>query len=83
MGRNQTKPICARAGELGRAGLKKPVGTGPVTAVTGLTGSGIGRLETGPNLKFKFEFQKMEKFLKILQGATNLMVSNFLKISFI
>src|SRR6185312_10284782 len=35
----------------------------------------------------KFEFEKKskipKKFLKILQGATNLMVSNFLKNSFV
>ena len=44
------------------------------------SGSGLGRYQTGPNSKFKFKFKK---FLKILQGATNLMVSNFLKNSFI
>ena len=47
------------------------------------SGSGLGRYQTGPNSKFKFEFKKMKnsqkKFLKILQGATNLIVSNFLK----
>ena len=50
------------------------------------SGSGLGRYQTGPNSKFKFEFKKMknyQKILKILQGATNLMVSNFLKNSFI
>ena len=50
------------------------------------TGSGLGRYQTGPNSKFKFEFKKwkfLKKFLKILQGTTNLMVSNFLKNSFI
>jgi len=36
-------------------GLKKPTGTGPETAVTG---------QTGPNLKFEFEFKKNEKFPK-------------------
>ena len=50
-------------------------------------GSGLDRYQTGPNLKFKFKFfkknKKSQKFLKILQGATNLMVSNFLKNSFI
>ena len=44
--------------------------------------------QTGTNSKFKFKFKKNEKFPKkflktILQGATNLMVSNFLKNSFI
>ena len=49
-------------------------------------GFGLGRYETGPNSKFNFEFKKMKKSqknLKILQGTTNLMVSNFLKNSFI
>ena len=52
--------------------------------------SGLGRYQTAPNSKFKFKFKKMKnflkilkKFLKILQGATNLMVSNFLKKSFV
>ena len=43
-------------------------------------GSGLGRYQTGPNSKFKFEFKKIKNFqkiLKILQGATNLMVSIF------
>ena len=69
------------------AGLNFPTGTGPVPVKPVRTGSDSGRFETGPNSKFKFEFQKMKnsqkKFLKILQGATNLMVSNFLKYSFI
>ena len=51
------------------------------------TGSGLVRYETGQNSKFKFELKKMKnsqkKFLKILQGATNLMVSNFLQNSLI
>ena len=42
-----------------------------------------GRYQTDTNSKFEFEFKKNEKFLKILQGATNLMVSNFLKNSFV
>ena len=49
-------------------------------------GSGLDRYQTGPNSKFKFKFKKwkiLKKFLKILQGATNLMVSNFLKNPFI
>jgi len=50
---------------------------------SGLTGQ--ARFWFGPvsNSKFKFEFKKNEKFLKILQGATNLIVLNFLKNSFI
>ena len=50
------------------------------------SGSGLGQYQTGLNLKFKFKFKKMkkiQKFLKILQGATNLMVLNFLKNSFV
>ena len=50
------------------------------------TGSGFGRYPTDQNSKFKFEFKKwkiLKKFLKILQGAMNLMVSNFLKNSFV
>ena len=53
---------------------------------SGLTGSGLDRYQTGSNSKFKFKFKKwkiLKKFLKILQGAKNLMVSNFLKNSFI
>ena len=55
---------------------------------SGLTGFGfgLGRYQTGLNLKFKFELKNekfLKNFLKILQGATNLMVSNFLKNSFI
>ena len=49
-------------------------------------GSGFGRYSTGQNSKFKFKFKKWKipkKFLKIIQGAMNLMVSNFLKNSFI
>ena len=50
-------------------------------------GTGSVRYETGPNSKFKFEFKKNEKFpkkfLKILQGAKNLMVSIFFQNSFI
>ena len=70
-------------------GFTKPVGTGPAWPVTGYrsrSGSGLGRYQTGPNSKFKFELKKWKipkKFLKILQGATNLMVSNFLENSFI
>ena len=50
------------------------------------TGSGLGRFQTDPNLKFEFEFKKMKipkKILKILQVATNLMVSKNFKYSFI
>ena len=46
------------------------------------TGFGLGRYQTGPNSKFEFELKKLKipkKFLKIFQGATNLIVSNFLK----
>jgi len=63
-----------------------PTGTGPETAVTGQTGFSTGRFQTGSNLKFKFEFKKMkksQKIHKILQVATNLMVSIFFKYSFI
>jgi hypothetical protein len=37
-----------------RAGLTKPVGTGPETMRTGRT----GRFPTGSNSKFEFEFKK-------------------------
>ena len=51
------------------------------------SGSGLGRYQIGSNSKFKFEFKKNKKipkkFLKILQGVTNVMVSNFLKNSFV
>ena len=44
-----------------------PTGTGPETAVTGVTGPDrfrYRRLETGPNSKFKVEFKKMKKSQK-------------------
>ena len=47
------------------------------------TGSDSDRFQTGPNSNFKFKFKKNKKFLKIFQVATNLMVSNFFKYSFI
>ena len=67
---------------LSEPGFTKPVGTGPVWPA----GSGFGRYPTGQNSKFKFKFKKWKiskKNPKILQGAMNLMVSNFLKNSFI
>ena len=39
-------------------GLTKPVGTGPVWPVTVRPSFGLGRYQTGPNSKFKFEFKK-------------------------
>jgi len=39
--------------------------------VTGLTGSGLGRLQTGPNLNFKFEFRKMKKSQKIPKNTSS------------
>jgi len=47
---------------------------------------GLEGFQIGSNLKFKFEFKKIkksQKILKILQVATNLMVSIFFKYSFI
>ena len=52
----------------------------PVKSVR--SGSGLDWYQTGPNSKFK-KMKILKKFLKILQGATNLMLSNFLKNSFI
>ena len=47
---------CEKAGiNVFRSGLKKPLGTGPVTAVTGLTGPDRFRfrpVQTGPKFKF-------------------------------
>ena len=66
-----------------KSGFPKPSVTGPVPV---WSGSGLVRYETGTNSKFEFEFKIMknsQKNLKILQGAMNLMVSNFLKNSFI
>ena len=71
------------AHRLSLSGLTEPSVTGQTGPVR--TGSGSVRYETGPNSKFEFEFKKMknsQKILKILHGATNLMVSNFLKNSF-
>ena len=41
-----------------QSGFTKPVGTGPVWPV------GLGRYQTGPNSKFKFEFKKMKNSQK-------------------
>ena len=35
------------------------------------TGTGSGRFQTGPNLKFKFEFQKIKKFQKIPKNTSS------------
>jgi hypothetical protein len=63
--------------------------TGPVTAVTGLTGldrsAPAGYQHVGSK-NFEFEFQKLKlwkKSLKILRDLLSLMVSNLLKTSFI
>ena len=59
------------------------------SGLTGNTDLGQFRFrpsQIGLNSKFKFEFQKIknsQKFLKILQVATNLILSNFFKYSFI
>ena len=71
---------CLSGGDVGNnehaeAGFTKPVK--PVRP-----SSGLGRYQTGSNSKFKIELKKM-KNSQILQGAMNLMVSNFLKNSFI
>ena len=58
------------------AGLNFPTGTGPVPV--GLKPAPI----QNSNLNSK-KWKIPKKFLKILQGATNLMVSNFLKNSFV
>ena len=60
---------------------------GPVASTVTRTGGNRSdltgyRYETGQNSKFKIEIKKWKipkNFLKILQGVTNLMVSNFLK----
>ena len=67
-------------------GLQKPVGTGPVWPVTSQTGPvrfRFGPVPNRPKFIIWIWIQKNEKFLKILQGATILMVSNFLKNSFV
>ena len=51
-------------------GLKKPTGTGPETAVTG---------QTGPNLKFEFEFKKMKNSQKIPKNTSSCGESNGVK----
>src|SRR6185312_1463523 len=84
-------------------GFTKPAGTGPVTAVTGLTGRnrsgyrGYRSNRPGPvpvpagfkpvqiqilNLNSK-KWKNSKNILKILQVATNLMMSKFFKYSFI
>ena len=82
--------MCCHCGSLLQPGFTKPVGTGPVWPVIGQIGPDRFRFGPVPNWsKFKIQIwiQKNEKnykkFLKILQGATNLMVSNFLKNLFI
>ena len=42
-------------------------------------GSGSGRLETGPNSNFKFEFEKMKKSQKILKNTSSCDESNGVK----
>ena len=59
-------------------GFTKPVGIGPVPVSAGTQPAKIQNL----NLNSKNE-KFLKKFLKILQGVMNLMVSNFLKNSFI
>jgi len=44
-----------------------------------VTGSGLGRLQTGPNLNFKFEFRKMKKFQKISKNTSSCDESNGVK----
>ena len=74
-------------GEEERKGRRRRRGRSRVNRTVGnRSGSGSVRYETGQNSKFKFEFKKLKfsnKFLKILQVATNLMVSNFFKYLFI
>ena len=68
------------------AGLNFPTGTGPVWPVTGQTGPDRFRFRSvwnRPQFKIQIWIQKNEKFLKIVQDATYLMVSNFLKKTFI
>ena len=80
----------AGGGESGREEggrwIRVPQTVGNRTGLTGPDRFRFVRYEIGPNSKFKFKFKKIKKikkFLKILKGATNLMVSNFLKNSFI
>ena len=50
------------------------------------SGSGLGRYQTGPNSKFKFEFKKMKNSQKIPKNTSRCDKSNganFLKNSFI
>ena len=57
------------------------------SGLTGYWSNRSGPVPVPNRPKFKFEFKKikknLKKILKILQGATNLMVSNFLKNSFV
>ena len=79
-------PLSPRAGPTSRQGLQnrwEPVRFDRLPVKPVRPGFDLGRYQTGPNSKFKFEFKKMKNSQKILQGATNLMVSNFLKNSFI
>ena len=44
-------------------------------------GFGLGRYQTGPNSKFKFEFKKNEKFTKIPKNTLRCDESNSVKFS--
>jgi len=44
-------------------------------------GSGLGRYQIGPNSKFKFEFKKIKKFLKIPKNISRCDESNGVKFS--
>ena len=70
-----------------RPWFTKPVGTSPVWPVTGQTGPARFWFGSVSNrFKFKFDLKKWKipkKILKILQVATNVMVSKFLKYSLI
>ena len=45
------------------------------------SGSGLGRYQTGPNSKFKFEFQKMKNSQKIPKNTSRCNESNGVKFS--
>ena len=48
---------------------------------SGLTGSGLVRYKTGPNLKFKFEFKKMKNSQKNPKNTSSCDESNGVKFS--
>ena len=80
----QTPATSAITTSCSHPGLNLPTGTGPDTAVTGPDRFRFGTVSNRSKFKIQIWIQKSKKnsknFLKILQVATNLMVSIFFQI---